>query len=50
MRIEEVGESREREEEKDEHSSESAWWEPARWFFGFDGWRSQAGEDEFVLA
>jgi hypothetical protein len=23
---------------------------PLRWFFGFDGWRLDADDDEFVLA
>jgi hypothetical protein len=38
------------EEPKDEREAERVSTSPRRWFFGFDGWRLDREEDEFVLA
>ena len=37
-------------EPKEERAGERVSTGPLRWFFGFDGWRLDREEDEFVLA
>lgn len=39
-----------KEEPKSERDAERVSTPPLRWFFGFDGWRLDREEDEFVLA
>ena len=39
-----------KDEPKQERRAEQVSTGPLRWFFDFDGWRLDPGEDEFVLA
>jgi hypothetical protein len=39
-----------KEEPNEERDAERGSASPLRWFFGFDGWRLDRKEDEFVLA